>query len=369
MLCCCLPREGSAAGLSFKGSYTYAKALTMNGGRRADGNIAQVQDSANLRAEKGSAADDLRQRFVYNWVYELPWGKGKALGGNMSPIADKILGGWSVSGITTFRTGLLSGRAGRLRQQLQLRRRYGICRAGSEFGIRTWTATVWTPQCSTSMPSTGLGRQRLLRQIRVTERQAVNILEGNGINTWDMAVLKNVAWGDDTGSSSAGSCSMPSIMPASANLVPTGRQSYLRPCDWHCGRSKGDAVWLEVLLVGRRCSAESRTLRSVAGLVGAHLGVRPSRVEANPSVGITRGRTHRSAPTIESPPSDYDICIFIGDGSDAPSPPISSPNERCFASGGCTKPRCPSPEFQVSHRKSKTSSFINTTSSTAPFLR
>ena len=25
---------------------------------------------------------------------------------------------------------------------------------------------------------------------------AVNVLEGNGINTWDMAVLKNVAWGD-----------------------------------------------------------------------------------------------------------------------------------------------------------------------------
>ncbi len=24
----------------------------------------------------------------------------------------------------------------------------------------------------------------------------MNILEGNGINTWDMAVLKNIAWGE-----------------------------------------------------------------------------------------------------------------------------------------------------------------------------
>ena len=178
--------------MSFKGSYTYGKALTINGGRRANGNVTQVQDSANLRPEKGSVADDLRQRFVFNWVYELPWGKGKALGGNMNPIADKILGGWSVSGIATARTGLyLEALVAAANCNASP---FGICRAdlnsdpyldsnGVNSPMFNINAFNW-PRKTTPFAPNRFGTA------------AVNVLEGNGINTWDMAVLKNIEWGE-----------------------------------------------------------------------------------------------------------------------------------------------------------------------------
>jgi hypothetical protein len=38
-------------------------------------------------------------------VYELPFGRGRQLGGNMSRAADLILGGWSLEGITRLESG------------------------------------------------------------------------------------------------------------------------------------------------------------------------------------------------------------------------------------------------------------------------
>ena len=179
-------------GLSFKGSYTFAKALTINGGRRANGNITQVQDSANLRPEKGSAADDIRHRMVYNFVYELPWGKGKALGSNMSPIADKILGGWSVSGIATFRTGLyLDPLVSSANCNASP---FGICRA--DLNSDPYLDSNGVDSAMFNVNSFNWPRKPTPAAAPRFGTAAVNALQGNGINTWDMAVLKNVAWGD-----------------------------------------------------------------------------------------------------------------------------------------------------------------------------
>jgi hypothetical protein len=179
-------------GLSFKGSYTFAKALTINGGRRANGNITQVQDSGNLRPEKGSAADDIRQRFVYNWVYELPWGQGKAWGSNMNPIADKILGGWSVSGIATFRTGLYLDTL--VASANCNASPFGICRADLNSDPYRNSNGVDSPKFNVN--AFNWPRKTAPFAAPRFGTAAVNALQGNGINTWDMAVLKNVAWGD-----------------------------------------------------------------------------------------------------------------------------------------------------------------------------
>jgi len=181
-----------SGGLSFKGSYTYSKALTINGGRRANGNVTQVQDSANLRPEKGSAADDLRQRFVFNWVYELPWGRGKTLGSNMNPIADKILGGWSVSGIHTSRTGLyLEALVAAANCNASP---FGICRADLNSDPYLDSNGVNSPMFNIN--AFNYPRKTTPFAPNRFGSAAVNVLEGNGINTWDMAVLKNIEWGE-----------------------------------------------------------------------------------------------------------------------------------------------------------------------------
>jgi hypothetical protein len=92
------------AGLQFKGAYTWSKNLTKNG-TRTSGNVGQVQDPFNLRNENSFSSDHLPHRFSGNFIYELPFGNGKQIGGNLTGIADKLITGWSVSGIVTMRSG------------------------------------------------------------------------------------------------------------------------------------------------------------------------------------------------------------------------------------------------------------------------
>src|SRR5262249_20692461 len=52
------------------------------------------QDSFNRRAERGDANFDVRHRFVYSFIWDLPiFGKSK------------LLGGWQMASIGTFQTG------------------------------------------------------------------------------------------------------------------------------------------------------------------------------------------------------------------------------------------------------------------------
>lgn len=43
--------------------------------------------------------------FKANWVYELPFGKGKTFGGSASRLVDAIIGGWEIDGIGRVQTG------------------------------------------------------------------------------------------------------------------------------------------------------------------------------------------------------------------------------------------------------------------------
>jgi hypothetical protein len=53
----------------------------------------------------GDAAFTPRRRFIAGYSYQLPFGKGKHFAGSPGPALDKVLGGWSFSGISEFSTG------------------------------------------------------------------------------------------------------------------------------------------------------------------------------------------------------------------------------------------------------------------------
>ncbi|HTS62931.1 MAG TPA: TonB-dependent receptor [Candidatus Acidoferrales bacterium] len=63
------------------------------------------QDQFN-RALGNASAPDVPHLFIGSWVYELPFGKGRTFGGNISKPVDYILGGWQVSGIATIQHGV-----------------------------------------------------------------------------------------------------------------------------------------------------------------------------------------------------------------------------------------------------------------------
>jgi hypothetical protein len=43
--------------------------------------------------------------FRANWVYELPFGRGRRFGSNAGPLLDRLIGGWSLDGIARIQSG------------------------------------------------------------------------------------------------------------------------------------------------------------------------------------------------------------------------------------------------------------------------
>jgi Carboxypeptidase regulatory-like domain len=100
-----------AEGLSFLVSYTVSKNITDadSQGPGVQGFIGANawigQNSYDRRAEKAVSSLDTPQRLVASFFYELPMGHGKRLL-NSGGVTDRVVGGWSVSGILTYQSGL-----------------------------------------------------------------------------------------------------------------------------------------------------------------------------------------------------------------------------------------------------------------------
>ncbi|MDX1982089.1 MAG: carboxypeptidase regulatory-like domain-containing protein [Bryobacteraceae bacterium] len=97
-------------GLSMLVSYTNSKLITecsaIGGGNSGNSCEGEYRlGYINRRLDRAIDQDDVSQRLVVSGVYELPVGRGKALGGGLSRLANGILGGWQVNGIGTFQTG------------------------------------------------------------------------------------------------------------------------------------------------------------------------------------------------------------------------------------------------------------------------
>jgi hypothetical protein len=95
-------------GLTALVSYTYSKFLDNVEGNNSwsyTGNQGPA-NNYNLAAEKSVDGSDIPHSLVANYIYQLPIGRGKAIGGGMSRLADAVVGGWEVSQIVTFKQGI-----------------------------------------------------------------------------------------------------------------------------------------------------------------------------------------------------------------------------------------------------------------------
>jgi hypothetical protein len=87
-------KRNISKGLTFTGSYVWSKMIdTTDTAFLAQSGNAAKRDQRNPGAERGLAAFDARQRFVFNFVWALPLGKGR------------FRDGWQLSGIYTVQTG------------------------------------------------------------------------------------------------------------------------------------------------------------------------------------------------------------------------------------------------------------------------
>ncbi len=65
-----------------------------------------IQNTWNPKLNKGSSDFDTRSMVTSDWVYQLPIGRGKAIGSGMNRVADAFLGGWQWAGVGRWTTGL-----------------------------------------------------------------------------------------------------------------------------------------------------------------------------------------------------------------------------------------------------------------------
>ncbi len=85
-------------GLNFTSSYFLSKSI----GDTLDGEAPQ--NYLNLKAEKALSPYDITHQVSINYLYELPFGEGRSFL-NRGGWIDGLIGGWSLSGVTSFRSG------------------------------------------------------------------------------------------------------------------------------------------------------------------------------------------------------------------------------------------------------------------------
>ncbi|MCL5745851.1 MAG: TonB-dependent receptor [Acidobacteria bacterium] len=100
------------AGVSVLLSYTVSKLISDAGngvgnlGTATDAGLdSTFQNPYNLRAERSISEIDTPQSLTVSYVVALPFGPHKALLGSASGLAGKLLEGWQLGGVTSFRRG------------------------------------------------------------------------------------------------------------------------------------------------------------------------------------------------------------------------------------------------------------------------
>lgn len=74
-------------------------------GYSAENGGGRVTNWLNRRGDRGNVGFNRRHRWITTTVYELPFGKGRAIGSDWNPAVNAVLGGWQLSGIFLVQSG------------------------------------------------------------------------------------------------------------------------------------------------------------------------------------------------------------------------------------------------------------------------
>lgn len=94
-------------GLYFLNSFTWSKAID-NASQvleEPSGNTGTPQNVYDIASNKGIGAYDQPFNNTSSFVFEVPFGRGRAFGGNINSILDAVAGGWTLSGVNTMTSG------------------------------------------------------------------------------------------------------------------------------------------------------------------------------------------------------------------------------------------------------------------------
>jgi hypothetical protein len=93
-------------GLTLRASYQYSKAMDNASENQGWEVNDRARDVYNLAAERSVSAHDVPHSLAVAYVYELPVGRGRKIGGDLPRVVNAVIGGWQVSGIYKYASGL-----------------------------------------------------------------------------------------------------------------------------------------------------------------------------------------------------------------------------------------------------------------------
>lgn len=99
-------RRRFSKGLLVQASYTYSQSLT----NAFASSQTVLSQPLTLRPERESlerfrAPQDLTHAFKVNWIYDMPFGRGKAFLGGVNKWVDGFVGGWTINGTARIQSG------------------------------------------------------------------------------------------------------------------------------------------------------------------------------------------------------------------------------------------------------------------------
>jgi hypothetical protein len=101
--------KNTSFGLQFDLNYTWSHSID-NFSLEANGQSNYVGeficDATQPRECRGNSDFDVTQIVNGNFIYNLPFGRGKTYGSGMSTWLDELAGGWVISGLPTWHTGI-----------------------------------------------------------------------------------------------------------------------------------------------------------------------------------------------------------------------------------------------------------------------
>jgi Carboxypeptidase regulatory-like domain len=159
------------------------------------GGVGAVQDWNNLKGEDSLSSQDISQRLVISYVLDLPFGHGKPFASNLTGVANGLVSGWGVDGITTFQRGFplkitYSGSTPLESANLGVANIRPDVVSGCDKKAGGGSLSQWfNVNCFATPPDYGAG----------SEARVDSTLRGPGINNFDFAVFKRTNIGERMG--------------------------------------------------------------------------------------------------------------------------------------------------------------------------
>lgn len=172
-------------GLSILSSYTWAHAIdnTPGGfcvaGPDVQGQCGPSNPLIGLSLDRGNSDLDVRHRFTFSNVWDLPFGRGRRFGANISEGLDYVIGGWQFNNVVTIQSGAVYSVFANGARVDQIGDPFSGIPPGRELNRAAFRAAV-TPIFANDPggPKFGsLGR---------------NVFRGQGQEFWDLSLFKNI---------------------------------------------------------------------------------------------------------------------------------------------------------------------------------